>query len=582
MLLPRLALAFLVFIVAASGARAAQPAARNELTIDGLTTALEEAVRSGLTLQQYRDREVSDAQVQRLMSIGEDEVRATLEAWGYYDGKVSSRLEARPEGGFHVWFEVTPGEATLVAESLVTVDGAAAQVEAVASAMKAFVPRVGERFDHSQYEASKAAIATALADNGFLGAKLAAHRVEITAAAHRAHIELRWEGGRRYRFGPTTFTGAQFAPEFLDRFLAWKEGDEYSAAKVLEMQRRLVSADYFSTVTVQPHLEKAVDDSVPVEVTLSPAKRTIYSAAVYASTDRGAGVDFGVQRRWLNALGHKGQADIDVAQRLQALELSYRVPLPGTRSRVLNLAATYRDETTVSSVSETEKLVANVSRKWGKFTSTYGLQLLAGDFEIGSERGNSSLVFFEGALAYATSDQPTFARHGFSYTLSARFTPVEGWTDTKFASVRLESKWLHSFGEDTRFIARGELGDMKVDDFDQLPPELRFFAGGDRSIRGFAYEGIGSRNAAGDVIGGDHLVEASTELEHYWRKNIGAAVFVDAGDAFLGDDFSLHVGAGAGIRYKSPVGVLRLDLAYPVKSIDASGWQIHLNIGPDF
>lgn len=579
---PRIALAFLVFVAALHGAFAAQPAARNELTINGLNTVLEEAVRSGLTLHQYRDREVSGAQVQRLMSIGEDEVRATLEAWGYYDGKITSRLEDRPEGGFHVWFDVTPGDATLVAESQVSVAGVAAQVEAVASALQAFTPRVGARFDHSQYEASKTAIATALADNGFLGAKLTAHRVEITAAAHRAHIELRWEGGPRYRFGPTTFTGAQFPPEFLDRFLAWKEGDEYSAARILEMQRRLVSADYFSTATVQPHPERAVDHAVPVEVTLSPAKRTIYSAAVYASTDRGVGVDFGVQRRWLNALGHKGQADIDIAQRLQAIELSYRVPLPGARTRVLNLATTYRDETTVSSVSETEKIVVNVSRKWSKFTSTYGLQLLAGDFEIGSERGNSSLVFFEGALAYASSDQPTFARRGFSYTLSARFTPVEGWTDTKFESVRLESKWLHSFGDATRLILRGELGDLKADDFEQLPPELRFFSGGDRSVRGFAYEGIGSRNAAGDVVGGDHLVEASTELEHYWRKNFGAAVFVDAGDAFLGEDFSLHVGAGAGIRYKSPVGVLRLDLAYPVKSIDASGWQIHLNIGPDF
>ena len=100
---------------------------------------------------------------------------------------------------------------------------------------------------------------------------------------------------------------------------------------MLELQRRLVGADYFATVTVQPHPEKAVDRAVPVEVTLTPAKRNIYSAALYASTDRGAGVDFGVQRRWLNDLGHKGQADIDVAQRLQSLELSYRMPLPGTQ-----------------------------------------------------------------------------------------------------------------------------------------------------------------------------------------------------------------------------------------------------------
>jgi len=558
------------------------PQARNELTIEWVKPLLEDAIRSGLTLQQYRDRAVSESQLKRLIAVGEKEARATLEAWGYYDGRITSRSERNGANGYRVTFNVATGEPVLVTESSVVVTGDAGRAAAVATALGAFAPKVGERFDHAQYEASKAAIETALADSGFLGAKLGTHRVEVSAAARTARIDLGWEGGPRYTFGPTTFAGAQFPEEFLQRFTVWKEGDPYSSSQVLDLQRRLVGADYFGTVTVQPHPEAAVDRAVPIEVTLSPAKQTIYSAALYASTDRGAGVDLGVQRRWMNELGHKAQAEVDVAQKLQALVLSYRIPLPGTRSRVLSLASTYKDETTESSVSETGKLAASVSRKWSGFTSSYGLQWLHGDFEIGSERGNSSLVFFEGALSYAKSDQPTFARHGFNYTLSARITPVEAWTDTRFASVRLESKWLHAYRENTRLILRGEVGYMNVDDFDQLPPELRFFSGGDRSIRGFGFEEIGSRNAVGDVIGGDHLIEASVELEHYWRKNLGAAVFADGGDAFLGEDFRLHVGVGAGIRYKSPVGVLRLDLAYPIKSIDENSWQIHFNIGPDF
>jgi len=223
-----------------------------------------------------------------------------------------------------------------------------------------------------------------------------------------------------------------------------------------------------------------------------------------------------------------------------------------------------------------------VARKWNGYTFVYGLQFLAGDFEIGSENGNSSLFFFEGALSRARSDQPTFARRGYSYTLTVRGTPFDTLTDTRFGAADLEVKWLRAFGPDTRLILRGEVGVMTVDDFDLLPPELRFFSGGDRSIRGFGYEEIGSRNAAGDVIGGDRLVESTVELERYFRRGFGAAVFVDAGDSFLGEDFRLHVGTGVGVRWKSPVGVLRLDLAYPVKSVDSSGWQIHFNIGPDF
>jgi translocation and assembly module TamA len=559
----------------------APPAGDLEFTIDGLKPALESAVRSGLTLQQYRDRSVSEAQLRRLLSLGEGEIRGTLEAWGYYDGKVESGMEQAASGDFRAWFRVEPGDPTLVSASEVSISGDAAQQPAVASALETFGPKVGERFDHAQYETSKDAIETALADHGFLSARLTAHRVEITTASHTARIQLTWEGGPRHTFGPTTFTGGQFSHDFLLEFLPWKEGDEYSSAMVLDLQRRLVGADYFGTVTVTPHPEKAVERAVPITVELSTAKRDIYSGAFYASTDRGAGVELGVQRRWLNDRGHKGRAELDIAQRLQSIELSYRIPLPGTRQRVLGIGGAYRDETTESSVSQTEKFVVNVSRKWGGFTAVYGLQLLAGDFEIGTERGNSSLVFLEGALTRAKSDQPTFARRGHSYTASLRFTPIEELTDTRFASATLELKWLRALGDHSRLILRGEAGKMKADDFDQLPPELRFFAGGDRSIRGFGYEEIGSRNEVGDVIGGDNLIEGSVEFERYWSK-LGGALFVDAGDAFLGSDFYLHMGVGAGVRWKSPVGVLRLDLAYPVQSIDSNSWQIHFNIGPDF
>ena len=166
----RAALALLLLVVALHATDAAEPAARNELSITGLTSELEDAVRSGLTLQQYRDREVSDAQLRRLIGIGEDEARSTLEAWGYYDGKLSHRIETQP-GGFHVWFDIEPGEPTLVTESRVTVSGDAANAAGVKTALQAFTPRVGQRFDHAQYETSKAAVQTALTDNGFLGTR---------------------------------------------------------------------------------------------------------------------------------------------------------------------------------------------------------------------------------------------------------------------------------------------------------------------------------------------------------------------------------------------------------------------------
>ena len=280
-------------------------------------------------------------------------------------------------------------------------------------------------------------------------------------------------------------------------------------------------------------------------------------------------------------LGHKLRVDGDYAERLQAASFSYRIPLPGRNERMLNFGTDYRDETTDTSESQTLRRIANETRKWHEFTRTLGFQLMSGDFEIGSERGNSDILFAEGVLSRTESDDPIFTRRGWSMLAGLRIAPAISTNDTSFVQLGAQTKWVRSIGESNRVITRGSVGGMTVDDFDELPPQLRFFAGGDRSIRGFDYQEIGSTNAAGDVIGGEYLAVASVEFEHYFQPKWGAAVFVDAGDAFLKSDFDLNVGAGVGVRWKSPIGVVRFDLAYPVKTEFDKSLRVHVVIGPD-
>jgi translocation and assembly module TamA len=555
-------------------------AAGFEIEIRGLDKELEQTVRANVTLQQYLGREVTETQVRRLLVPGEGEIRSSLEAHGYYDVKVASRLE-NDAAQLRAIFDVTRGEPVLVQSSDVRVDGDATQVPSVQRALREFQPRLGARLDHAQYESSKSAIQNALADSGFLGAELLTHRVAVTSATRSAAIDLSFKSGPRYRFGEARFSETQFPPEFLQRFVGWQPGEYFSGAKLLEMQRQLVQADYFSSAILQPRVPKGGDTTVPIDVDLSPAKRTVYTSSLYASTDTGAGVKLGIERRWLNTKGHKFRGTLDLAQRLQEAELTYGIPLPGPNKHSLNFGASYSDETTDSSVSQTEKLVATQSRQWFAFTRTLSVQFLAGDFEIASEDGNSSLLFFEGGLARSKSDDPAFPTRGYSLYFGVRVAPASAVASTTFAGLGARAKWLRSMGDRTRLIVRGAVAAMSVDDFNELPPELRFFCGGDRSIRGFDYEAIGSLNSAGEVIGGENKVEASVEFERYVQKDWGIAAFVDAGDAFLGKEFELNVGAGLGVRWKSPVGVLRLDFAYPVVSKVDSSFRVHLTMGPD-
>jgi translocation and assembly module TamA len=407
--------------------------------------------------------------------------------------------------------------------------------------------------------------------------------VEVTRQANTARITVDWLSGDRYKFGQVNYEGAQFDPEFLDRFIPWKPGDYYSPDQLLAFQQRLVDADYFGSVLVQPVLERGRPEGVPIQVDLAPAKRTVYTAGAYISTDTGPGVRFGMNRRWVNRDGHKAKIDLDYAQRRESASLGYQIPLPGPNDRSYNFGSSYIDEDTDTSTSRTGRITANETRQWLGFTRTLGVQFITGNFEIGSEERYSSLAFAEATLSRKSTRNAVFPRRGYSMNFSVRFAPETEISDTAFTQATLDAKWLRGVARRQRVLLRGSVGTMVVDDFDQLHPELRYFAGGDLSIRGFDYEALGSTNAAGEVIGGTNLAIGSVEYEYYFLRDWGIAAFADGGDAFKDGEFNLNIGAGLGLRWRSPVGVVRVDIATPVKhEIDIDQKiRFHIRIGPD-
>jgi translocation and assembly module TamA len=175
-----------------------------------------------------------------------------------------------------------------------------------------------------------------------------------------------------------------------------------------------------------------------------------------------------------------------------------------------------------------------------------------------------------------------------------RLRPKRGWrasldvqgaysallSDLSFIRIRAEGKWIASPGPG-RFLTRTELGATETDDFGRLPAAYRFFAGGDQSVRGYAYESLGPENADGEVIGGRYLATGSLEYEHPVKGNWSAAIFADAGNALNGLTGDVKTSLGVGVRWQSPVGPLRLDLAFPVRDSDADLVRLHFSMGPE-
>jgi translocation and assembly module TamA len=175
-------------------------------------------------------------------------------------------------------------------------------------------------------------------------------------------------------------------------------------------------------------------------------------------------------------------------------------------------------------------------------------------------------------------DDPNLPRRGQALAIELRAASRSAGSSVDFLQARVQGDWIRGIGADNRVLLRAELGATASPDFQDMPPSLRFYAGGDRSVRGFGYKEIGP-DRDGRVFGGRYLAVASVEFERMFTPEWGGAVFVDAGDAF-DDRFDLQVGIGAGLRWRSPIGPVRVDLAHGIGEA-GEAVSLHVRIGPD-
>lgn len=335
------------------------------------------------------------------------------------------------------------------------------------------------------------------------------------------------------------------------------------------------------------------DATVPIVVQVAPAPRNVYTAGVSVGTDSGFGVRGGVKRRWVNRRGHKANAEFELSQRLSAAALNYEIFSTDDNLRSFNIGATHRREVTESTESETTSVFAMENRLWHGWWRDLGLRALYGDFEVAKQRSNSTLMFAEGRLTRRRANDDLFPTRGYSVTLEARAGSEALLSDTDFAQLRGEVRYIHPLGDRQRLYLRGILGSTWVDDFDALPPSLRFFAGGDRTIRGYGYQAVGPEvNVCGFetdrpdrcedfVIGGKHIAVVSAEYERDIARDWSLAGFVDTGNAFNESSaFKTRTGVGVGVRWRSPVGLVRLDIGHGLDDAK-NAIELHIVIGPD-
>ena len=571
-------------------AAAAQAAVVGKVEIRGLDEAMTENVRLSLSLVESIGKDVSGRRMAYLVREAEDETREALAPFGYYSPEI--QVERDRSNGV-VTITVIPGEPVRVRNSTVAIEGGAERDRYMREEVAAFAPGPGAIFDSSLYESSKTRISRRLAERGYFDADFLSRRVEVTRAEHAADIDLRWSSGVRYDMGHVGFeqTPNQIIdPALLGKLVYWDEGSYYHQGKLDRLRTSLVSLDYFSRIEIEPRTDEAAvaDDGskrVPVKVTLTPAKRSIYTAGLSYGTDSGAGVRLGLERRYVNKRGHKALAQVDFAQKRKTATVQYRIPafawLDGWYTASVQLADEQTDYMDNRRVEFVASRSGQVDRKLNAVASLHVLRerwAYTGDLDHPGYR-YGSFTFPSLRAEYVDADDRLYPRNALGGSVLLRGAHEGLGSDAGFLQAHARASWFKGVGTRSRLIVRGELGHTFTGEVVDMPPSLRFFAGGDRSIRGYGYREVGPR--IGDFgLGGKNVVTTSLEFERYFNESWGAAVFVDSGSAFNGKEPDMHTGVGIGVRWRSPVGPVRIDIA---RGLDdpRSPFTIGLNIGAD-
>ena len=568
-----------------------------------LPSAAKANVLAWLSLSRYRQRNDLDAALMlRLQERAAREARAALRPFGFYSATAVASVQVMPGSNGKHWqarVRVVPGKRVLWAESTLQVTGDGSNEPWFRAALAAHPLRAGLPLEHAAYDALKGDLERTAANYGYLDAQFTQAELQVDPATGTARAILRLETGQRYRFGATTLPAdSPLDSALLRRFIRWTEGAPFDASLLLGTQFALDDSLYFSTVEVLPGERDRPTLSVPVVVQLAPGKRQRYAAAVGYATDTRGRAKLTWDNRRVNRHGHRARAVVQWSNIGRVLEGTYALPVGDPAYEELAFLAGVSDQVLADTDTRTTRLKSTLTRARGNWQQAWGLSAERTSTRSGDLRTSDTLVVPSVTLSSAPRGLARAAMGGRSDT-NGSVTELTGegfqarldgsatafGSRSTFLRLYLRDEHRQALGENWRWTWRGELGSTLVRNFDSLPASYRYFAGGDRSVRGFALNELGPRDAAGLRTGAKHLLVTSLELERKLPRQLAVAVFVDAGDAFNNLQGGVATSVGIGLRYRLPMLNLGLDLAQAVHAPGNGtlpGPRIHLNLSPAF
>jgi len=573
-----------------------------EVEIHGVEEQQRANVLAYLSFERYKKRtDLSADTVERLHNRVEREVESALKPFGYYAPTVDSEVKDLGHGDWRVIINITPGQPVLVNKIVVRVSGPGA-TDPLFERITVDPPlHSGDRLSHATYESIKSDLQRTAATYGYLDAKLTRNELVVDPKSHTADIALEMETGERYRFGATTIEQTSVRDSLVRRYLRYRQGDYFDLTQILRTQFALDDAQYFTNLEVLPQDADHQTHTVPVDIHADKSRRNRYSFGAGYATDTGARGTLTWENRRVNTLGHRFSVTVEASQiERYLLQARYIIPIGDPAVENLTFQATVDQLQLADITSRTQSIgpaVTKVSGNW-QYVAFANATRTTDDSIAGS---NTERMLVPGvdiaSVPKGYLGEPIF-QHPFFAELRGSNAAIG--SDSNFLQLHIQAERVFPIFDKWHLLLRDEIGATLVKNFDRLPAIMRYFAGGDNSVRGFAFNQLGPvdavcRNSQGKPMlasdaghcvqplgtvkdGGKDLITGTVEVIRDLPHNFGVATFFDYGNAFNHFGDPLEYAAGVGFRVRLPVVTLGIDVAQPLSR--SGGPRLHINFSP--
>lgn len=546
-----------------------------KVKVTGLNKELTKDIKAMLPLNQHKKkRDLPDHRVKLLHRRTANDIKKALQAYGYYSSEVRAELTFDNKT-WHAKYAIQPGQPIRVKTISITISGEGQQHPELIKLVDKFPLKNNDIFHHGKYEKGKRVLLRKALTIGFLKARFEEHSVKVYPETYEAIINITIDTDKQYYFSNINFNDTVVNKDYLRRYARFKPGDIYTTTQLFNFQNALNDSDLFSRVEVRADQAAAVDQRVPIEVTTEAQKKHRYTFGIGYGTDTGARGSLGWVNRRINLRGHRFQSKLKLSEIKSDFSSQYIIPIKNPRTDTAQLFFSWANDKSVPN-TETETVIYGVNRtiqRYPGWLETIYLNYQTDSYVSGTQSEESNLLIPGITWQRLQSQQKGFSRKGLRLSLDIKGAHPELGSDAHFLQAASSVTLIQAGGKSSRFILRGDIASTRFGSLTTLPPTLRFYAGGDNSVRGYAYNSLSPNNE-----GGEQFIAGSMEYEHMlWNKWSGA-LFYDAGNAFNSWPPKLFDGVGLGTRWHTPVGPIRIDIA---KGLDPSAkpWRLHLSFG---